>query len=388
MSINQTLENVMEKSTDWDGATDRLKLEQQQIVDLQEPLSAWEPTVYDNVFQMKHLPTGRVYKPTRHCMHQMAAAAKCRQFDWLLDPPERPAKNFEYDRDQRDADLMRHYVETHMFQSDRMDQKKIRLFRTWDDGTLRAFLSMQYATVNNMWYMNTMRELLPDARIIRWRGNADTLYFDAFLPDAKMVNEQGDSGYGGMFHCGNSEIGERRVICTPAVLRFICTNGMFVWDEAADSIRQVHRGSLELDMLRSRIVDQIREALPALEEGIDRVLGLKAYGVGDTPVPNLFAQLGQEFTFGRKEVQGIWTAWLNEGEIIGSDDIKSAFGLQAAMTRYAQTVDDPEQSIKFDRAGGRLTRFEKKDWTRFLTAASNMSDKTLQRYVSDITVAA
>lgn len=388
MSINNTLQNVMDKSVDWDGAIDRLRLEQQQIVDMVEPLSAWEPTVFNGEFHLKHLSSGQCYKPTRHCMHQMAAAAKCRQFDWLLDPPDRPAKGFEYTRDHRDADLMRKHVDTHMFQPDRMDHTKPRLFRTWADGTLRAFLSTQYATVNNMWYLNTMRELLPDARIIRWRGNADTLYFDAFLPDAKMVNEEGDSGYGGMFHCGNSEIGERRVICTPAILRFICTNGMFVWDEAADSIRQVHRGGLKLDMLRSRIVDQVKQAMPALEEGIDRVLGLKAYGVGDTPVPNLFAQLGQEFSFGRKEIRGIWEAWLNEGEIIGSDDIKTAFGLQAAITRYGQSVDDPERAIQFDRAGGRLTRYDEGEWNRFLMAAQNVSEKTLNRYAPEMAVAA
>jgi hypothetical protein len=150
-----------------------------------------------------------------------------------------------------------------MFQGDRVDQDKPRLFRTWSDGTLRAILSTRYQAVNNSWYMNAIREIFPDSKVIRWRGNADTLQFDVHVPGIQA--EDNDSGYGGILHVGNSEIGQRSIIAQLGVLRFICTNGMIVMDSIA-GIRQRHIGDIDLVDLRKRVVDTISEGLPNIED--------------------------------------------------------------------------------------------------------------------------
>jgi len=284
------LDEVLEKSIDWDKTIENLSLDQQKIEDLDLPLSAWEPIVHNNRFGLKLKSTSRVYSPTRHALKQLAAVSKMREVNWLQDPALHPTKvdkatgekSILFTRDVRDADLLRHCIETHTFQQDRLDQEKIRLFRTWKDGTLRAVLSQRYAKVNNLWYLQVLRSLLPSGRVIRWRGNADTLYFDVFLPET--ARHDTDSGYGGMLHCGNSEIGERRVVCAASILRMICTNGLIVSDAIGDAISRVHLGTIDLDQLQVKVRDQIKELVPTLSEGIERLLAIKAYGVGDIPI--------------------------------------------------------------------------------------------------------
>jgi hypothetical protein len=390
-----SIETALENSRTWDEAIEGFELERQTIVDIAEPLKAWEPIVDDGgQFALKRRSSGESYRPTRHALNcMMRAAPGARQVDYLLDPVEHATKKDKetgepvvlWEPDQRDADLVRHYVETRMFQADRLDQDKNRLFRTWKDGTLRAVLSDQYRALDNLWYMQVAKGLLPDAKIIRWRGNADTLQFDAYLPDTHKEGD--DSGYGGGVHFGNSEIGERSIMAMSFILRMICTNGMIIKEGIGDMLRQIHRGQWTLSEMEGRIVKAIREIEPTLSEGIDSLLETKAFGVGDTPLANVFAQLAIDHTFSKREIRGIWDSWLTEAKIIGNDGAKTAFGLTAAMTRYSQGLDN-ERAVTLDKVAGDITAGVSRNWGKFLTRAGSLTDKQVARRVSDELAAA
>jgi len=386
------MNKVLAMSMDWDSAKSRLALEQQTIQDIAAPLSEWEADFEGNRFGLRRKSTSRFYAATPWAMKQLARVGKCREFDWMLEDARHPTsvdkmtgeKKVLFARDQRDADLVKQYVNTQVFQGDRVDQDKQRLFRTWEDGTLRSVLSQHYQPVNNSWYMNTIQSMFPDSKIIRWRGNADTLQFDVHLPGIEV--EGNDSGYGGILRIGNSEIGQKSVIAQLGVLRFICTNGMIVIDAIA-GIRQRHMGDIDLIDLRSRVIDTVAQGLPNIEDEIQRTLGLKAYGVGDVPLSRIFAQLGMDYKIGKKHLAGVWGSWMTESEIVGPEVAQTAFGLQAAVTRFGQTLGN-DGAHSFDLIGGELNQTDRPTWDRFLGRASNMTDEMAKSRVGDAALVA
>jgi hypothetical protein len=65
------------------------------------------------------------------------------------------------ERGRADYECLRDYIRIHLFDYERVDQNKERLFRTWKDGTLRAFLSKQYTIVNNAWFLDVLSKAVP-----------------------------------------------------------------------------------------------------------------------------------------------------------------------------------------------------------------------------------
>jgi len=351
----------------------------------------YKPVVENDQFGLKLRSTGRTYRPTQWCMKKMAGLSHgCREFDWMLEDPTHPtSKDKEtgdpkvlYNRNATDAELVRHFVDVQLFDNNRLDQDKVRLFRTWEDGTLRSVLSENYQSVNNIWMMQTAREMFPDSDVIRWRGDADTLQFDVTLDHIQKVDDQ--SGYGGILHVGNSEIGQRSVIGHLGILRMICTNGTLIMDKLA-SMHKKHYGSLH--DLKKLFIDTIERGLPEVSANMDKMMRLKDYDVGQVPLRNVFAQLGIDQKISRKHIQGIWNAWMTESEIVGPTDAKTAFGIQQAITRFSQTLDR-QQSFAYDQKAGGMLDTDQVGWDRFLTRADNLTDKAIEKTVGEAVLSA
>ena len=392
------VDRILQQGISLDEAIDRLAVEHQEVSDFLSPLKNWEPVVNkDNQFAMRNLEDGQDYVPTDHCLDCMTRVQQSSMSSWALKALRSPYthvtkrdKNGEpvtlWSRDGRDANVLRDYVNIHMFQSDRVDQDKTRLWRTWADGTLRAVLSNQYARVDNRWYLQVLRSILPDdASVIRSGGNADTLYMDIFLGDTVDTN---DGGLGSMVHIGNSEIGERRVVLTPSILRMICTNGLIGWSKLGEEIQTVHRrkdGKIDLDILQKKIVEVYQTVMPSFETGVEQMLGLKAYGVGDVPIPHVFAQMAIDYHFSKKQVKGIWSEWGTEMSILGANDAQTAYGLQNAVTRFGQKLDG-KSTFEFDKIGGEMTRHSESSWTKFLGRARNLTDKEVERRTGSLII--
>lgn len=378
----------------FDQGRQKLAEQQAQIEDFREPLEGWEPVVNDTgVFVFRNKGNGRDYVPTDHALKLMCQVGRGMS-EWAARAMREPIrhatklgddgeKEVLFERGKADAELLRDYVKLHLFNQERTDQKKIRLFRTWKDGTLRALLSEQYAIVNNGWYLDLLVKLIPGGMLSHWKGDADSIYGNILIPDT--IRTEKDSDYGGMLSVGNSEIGLRRISSMPSVFRAICMNGCIWEQEKGVEVDIRHRGQIDFEALAAKIKENLEAQIPLLPQGIERVLGLRAYGVGDATLPNLFAQLSIDFSVTKKEVVGVHQAFLKEVSDLGADEGKTAFGVMNAVTRFGQTLEDGRW-VRFDQIAGEIANMKRDDWTRFCNRASNLSEKQVEKRIGELAV--
>ena len=170
-----------DKCITFDEGLDKLANEQSVIEDFREPLSAFSTVVTDKgQFALRKKSTGKDFIPTPHALRQIAVAGQTSA--WMFEdlstdkPGTKKGEEFKYRRDSSDADLLKRIVDHTLFNKSRFDQDKTRLFRTWKNGSLRAVLSDKYAIVNNEWYLELLKKLVPGGLLSHWRGDADSIY--------------------------------------------------------------------------------------------------------------------------------------------------------------------------------------------------------------------
>jgi hypothetical protein len=370
-----------DKTMSFDEGIEMLHSQQRVIQDALTPISDWHPCVNaDGDFALSyHGNNPKVeqgeYVPNERALRQLATFGGLRSGQ-CEDLTKSSTGDDGIKRDIRDADLLCYMFETHLFDPVRTSHKKDRLFRTWSDNhTIRAFLSDQYAIVNNEWFLKTIQELVPGGRLSHWRGNADSIWGNVLIPDS--IREEDDSEYGGMVSIGNSEVGERTVYTLPSIFRAICMNGC-IWDqEEGEEIRVVHKGEIDLIDLKARIKNNLETQIPLLPAGIERMLGLRAMGTDGVPMMNIVTQLYESnAVVGRSDARGIFKQLEVEHKVLGKD-VNSLFGLQAAVTRYGQTKDN-KTWYDMDRLGGRLLALDANEWDRMKVAAKHLKPKRVE----------
>lgn len=377
------------KCMTYDQGMEKVVLDHQQIRDYSDsPLADWEPAISrDSRFVLRHKPTNQEYFPTDHAIQHIATCAGVSStfLKQMREPKEHLTKKdkktgqpvIEYSRDRRDAEVIVHALNNTLFAPDRVDQSKPRLFRTWSDGTLRAMLSSKYAIVNNAWVLESLRKLIPGGMLSHWRGDADAIYGNILIPDT--IREEKDSDYGGMLSVGNSEIGTRRISSQPSVFRAICMNGC-IWDrESGIAIKQKHMGDIDLEDLFNQIKNNLEKQIPLLNVGIERMLGVRAFGCGDTPILNVFAQTAQDYKLAPKQIQGVMQAFVDETKILGKDAY-TAFGIQGAITRFGQTQSNDEW-LRLDNVAGDIINLSPERWQAMMSRAKNIADKAIERLI-------
>jgi len=378
----------------FDEAKQQLATEQQQIQDFHSPLKEWDVVVVSKGIAFRHLPTTRDYVPTDHALNLMCQVGRGLS-SWtvrsLRDPIPHATKKDDDgepvcidggERGQADWECLRDYIKLHLFNAERVDQEKTRLFRTWTNGTLRAFLSEQYTIVNNAWFLDVLSRAIPGGVVSHWNGDADSIYGNVLIPDTIRAEE--DSDFGGMLSVGNSEIGTRRISSLPSVFRAICMNGC-IWDqESGEGINKVHRGKVDFKALELLIIENLEKQIPLLPQGIERMLGLRAYGCGDTHPTNLLAQTAIDFSLSKRQVSAVHDGWNEEIRLLGINDGKTAYGLTNAITRAGQRLDNNDQWVRFDTIGGEFANMDRNEWDKFRTRAGNLTPKQVEKRVGEL----
>jgi len=388
-------QRILDKCITFDEARNRLAQRQSVIHDIRGPLNDWTARVINSQFVMHNRSTGRDYIPTEHAIGNMCYIGGIPEFfpRMLREPKFHPTKMEQngspkklYDRDSGDADLLVNIFNNSLFRADRTDQQKERLFRTWDNGTLRACLSDQYAIVNNQWVMEQWQQILPqDALITHWRGDADNIYGNVLLPDT--IRQDKDSDYGGGLNIGNSEIGVRRVKSCLFVFRSICSNGIIFGLKTRDGISKVHRGELDLKKFALDIQAMAQAQLKLAGNKVDELMKLRQFSVGTTPIINVFAELAKSYSISKAAIRGIIKEFPKEVGLLDKEAY-SAFGIVNSMTRYSQTLDD-ESWVETDNLAGTLTDMSPAKWGNVVASAALMDKKDLEKLVgSDLVVAA
>ncbi len=377
-------------------AKQKLASEQQQIDDHLTPLTEWDVIVTATGIAFRHLPTLREYVPTDHALNLMCQPS--RMSSWVLRNMRNPIPHATKkdddgepevidggERGQADYEVLRDYINVHLFNPERVDQDKVRLFRTWTDGTLRAFLSEQYTIVNNSWFLSVLEKAVPGGVVSHWKGDADSIFGNILIPDT--IRQEQDSDFGGMLSVGNSEIGTRRISSMPSVFRAICMNGC-IWDqEVGKALSKVHRGTVDFNSLAALIVENLQSQIPLLAGGIDTVLNLRTFGCGDTPLMSLLAQTAVDYSMSKKQVAAVYKGWTAEMSLLGPTDAKTAYGLTNAITRAGQTFGSNEQWVRFDTIGGEFVNMGRNGWDKFRSRADGLTVKQVDKRIGDLVIA-
>tara|TARA_Y100000296_G_scaffold39682_1_gene45785 strand:+ start:568 stop:1797 length:1230 start_codon:yes stop_codon:yes gene_type:complete len=357
------------KTKSYDEGMEKLAQEKSEREDILAPLSRMKPSISsDGRFCFEHVD-GRQFYPTNHALNQFGVATSTSTF-FLNSLRENPTKNNgeeKFKRDSQDAETLLAVSENAMR---RVDSEKVFRWRTYTDGTMRAWLSEKYAPVDNMWYMDEIRKILPGGRLSHWRGDADTIFGNILLPDTIIdYGQDDDSDYGGMLSIGNCEIGKRRISQMPSLFRSICMNGCIWGQVKGKNISRVHRGTIVLEELRLQIKENIEAQLPLLPQGIERMLGLRAMGTDGVRMKNVIATVCKDNRLSKKESTEVLAQWVEHER-----NDRNLFGVVNSVTRAGQTFAN-DSWVKFDELGGKLLDLNESRWTALTKRADSFDEK-------------
>jgi len=314
------------------------------------------------------LSDGRKFRPTDHALEQFSVRSGVTSSSFL-----REMRNIE-GFDSHDANTMAIVGNNALRRID--PDKKFRL-RTYTDGTARAFVTEQYAPVDNRWYLETLAEFIPGGRFSHWRGDEDTIYGNVLIPDTIMdYGQDDDTDYGGMISVGNCEIGTRRISQTPSLFRAICMNGCIWGQTAGEKIRRVHRGKINLDSLKLEIAQNIQQQIPLLAPGIKQFLATRAMKVGKASTKGVIAAVASDYKLSKREA----TEFL-EQYITHETHEDNLFGIIAGITRAGQKFDN-KTWVHMDEVAGRLMQMTADRWSTILRRADTFTDKEYEQVFS------
>ena len=366
------------KPKSYDEGMEKLAAEKSEREDILAPLSRMKPNISDDGrFCFEHVD-GRQFYPTNHALNQFGVATSTSTF-FLNSLRENPTKNNgeeKFKRDSQDAETLLAVSENAMR---RVDSEKVFRWRTYTDGTMRAWLSEKYAPVDNMWYLDELRKILPGGRLSHWRGDGDTIFGNVLLPDTIIdYGQDDDSDYGGMLSIGNCEIGKRRISQMPSLFRSICMNGCIWGQVKGKNISRVHRGTIVLEELRMQIKENIEAQLPLLPQGIERMLGLRAMGTDGVRMKNVIATVCKDNRLSKKESTEVLAQWVEHER-----DDRNLFGVVNSVTRAGQTFAN-DGWVKFDELGGKLLDLNESRWTALTKRADSFDEKDFEKIFAGV----
>ena len=313
------------------------------------------------------LNDGRLFRPTDHAIEQFSVRTGVTSSSFL-----REMRNID-GFDSHDANTMAIVGNNALRRID--SDKKFRL-RTYTDGTCRAFVTEQYAPVDNRWYLETLAEFIPGGRFSHWRGDEDTIYGNILIPDTIMDYGSDDSDYGGMISVGNCEIGTRRISQTPSLFRAICMNGCIWGQTKGEKIRRVHRGNIDLMKLKTEIASNIQHQIPLLAPGIKQFLATRALETGKSSIKGIIASVASDYKLSRREA----TEFLSQ---YGQHEAnhRNLFGIINGLTRAGQEFDN-QTWVKFDEIAGNLLNMSSDRWSTVLRRADTFTDADYEKVFS------
>lgn len=254
-------------------------------------------------------------------------------------------------------------------------QDKTGLIRLRTDGTVRAFLSDKYCILNNRWFLEVIRSIIPDGLVSHWRSDSgDSVYFNVLIPDS--MRAETDSDYGGMLACGNGETGSRKLSTCPSVFRAICMNGC-IWDETKGTgiIERVHRGSIDLNALAGRIRENLTRQIPLLNNGIDAMLATRSIVSTVDAIPAIGSVLRSLRIPGitRESADTIFQAFTAQRTETARI---SAFDVLQGFTKSAQSLSAGMQET-VERAAGSAMLWSVARWDNVFESAKTLTSEEL-----------
>jgi len=335
--------------------------------DIKATFSELQPVVVNDKFTLQY--NGRSYIPTPHAMNQLSTRLKIGQwYARYLTGHEDSDESDGHIADKQDAETLVNCYRNGMRV---IDPAKKFVWRTRDDGTLRAHLTESFAPIDNRWLVESLSKIIPGGRLSHWEQRSDgvdTILGNVLIPDSIRV--ESDSEYGGGVSIGNSEIGIGALYSNPWLFRAICMNGC-IWDKTKGvAYKRIHkqgRGStVNYEREYANLHENITKQIPLVDNGITKLLALKAMAyVGD--VKTLFAQFMKD--------TGIKSVKTGQRllEAYNVEPMASAFGIVQAVTRTSQTLANIDLAIELDEWAGSIVKQGKSLWESFTKKAQSLT---------------
>ena len=347
-----------DKTQDYETALGQIAKEQALRVDVMCKVSDFKVELRNNNIVMTHL-NGKSYNPTPHAFRQFATRCGLPHtfINWVGDNGELTALDKVNIVNFLDG-MRKHFNQENKYR-----------WRTSGD-TMRAVLTEDYAPIDNVWYINMLKEALPGGRVSHWRGDADDIYGNILMLDSIIEGNDGD--YGGMISVGNSEIGIRRFEQYPSVFRAICMNGC-IWDQnKGEVVSKVHRGKIDLVDLKGRLFDNINKQIPLIPALVERFMDLRKLELPkDEKLVYVIATIGLDSGFSGKEIVKVAEqfAQYEKGD-------RNVFGIVNAITRAGQLYDN-QTWVKYDRLAGQFMGMTASKWENIRGRAKTITEKQL-----------
>lgn len=360
------------KTLTFDQVMETIDNEKGSREDIEGKIGEMAPHVDDDGrFCFRHAD-GRLFYPTDHALHQFAISVGLSTY-FVKDMREdkyAPNGKLKFSRDSGDAETLKLVCDNALR---RIDPKTDRKWRTYTDGTLRAWLSQDYTYVDNGWYLKFLNQIMPECRYSHWRGDADTLYGNILLPDSIIEYPEDDSDYGFMVSIGNSEIGTRKITQTPSAFRSICLNGLIHGKSKGKGIGKVHRGNIDLDDLSKDIYDNITKQIPLHQKALKSFLECRSFEFKDVKPTQVIAHAANELKLSVKEAKDVIENFVKfEGEN------RNLFGLINSITRASQQQSN-QRWVDMDTSAGEFLSYGQNGWDRFVAGARLMTEKDVHK---------
>lgn len=373
LATNDGFRNVSkiwyDETLSFDEASEQFGLMRSERVDSMENLFALKFRASENKLVVI-LPSGREVYPNEHAAKGLCTRLKVpHTFMTMLGGVQSERMN-----DDGDIEVAIHALTNGMRRLRQMKQVDNipTFFRTYQDGTLRAVLSDEYATIDNEWLMNVYKQLIPGGRISHYdRSDADTINHNIIIPDT--LRQETDSEYGGMVHLVNSEIGTREQESTPSIFRAICMNGC-IWGETLGiSTSKRHRGNINLDLLALQLQQNLNKQIPLINDGVKLLVATHEWSIPTTvKLQQVFGAIAQFYSPSPKLVLNAMDEWRAYGEE------STAFGVIDGLTRAGQSQDVKTWELA-DSIAGKIVSGGVNNWHRICDRAKTITEQDLSK---------
>jgi len=264
-----------------------------------------------------------------------------------------------------------------------------RMIRTLDN-KVRAFLSERYRPLDNYDFAQAVLSRLTKLKgdILRCDLTETKLYIKVVVPGIEREIKKpgtfmGDGGHNPIHVlkpgavCGNSEVGSGSVFFQPGIHEVNCSN-LAVFNRNA--MRKHHIGGKQSNQLDEQLFAvlkdetravadkafwmQVQDLVEASLEGelFEQHVAECEAALNGTPIERPIKAVRQLENLSETEQDGILAGLVHGGDL-------SQFGLQFAVTEFAQTVDDADRRLDLERFGGSVIELPQQEWQRLACAA-------------------
>ena len=158
----------------------------------------------------------------------------------------------------------------------------------------------------------------------------------------------------------------------PSLFRAICMNGCIWGQTKGEQFVHHRRGSIDLQDLEKKIVENIRRQVPIAVSAVNRLLQTRSLTT-DVAMKPVLAQVSKDFKITKPMATALLEAWNTERKQT-AERSNSLFSVVNSFTRAGQKFDNATW-VKYDEIGGKLVNYKASDWESLTSRSATLKSK-------------